>query len=171
MKASDDPRNVPVTFEAEGKPGDIRTFQLRPPMLILCPNGETDTDKLGQPLATYVAMAGFGRDAGTFPLSDPRAGMWGYDRVTTLDDVKKTKDATIHVIETASDRGSWYRGGPATVRGFVPGGKTPIGKNGQFGGYHPGLAMTLFADGRVQPLSEKTEESVFAGMATITAEK
>jgi prepilin-type processing-associated H-X9-DG protein len=97
--------------------------------------------------------------------------MWGYDRVTTLDDVKKTKDATIHVIETASDRGSWYRGGPATVRGFVPGGKTPIGKNGQFGGYHPGLAMTLFADGRVQPLSEKTEESVFAGMATITAEK
>lgn len=172
MKPSDDPRNVPLTFKAEGKEGDgIMTFQLRPPMGTICPNGKTETDKLGQPLATYVGMAGVGRDAAAFPLTNPRAGMWGYDRVTTLDDVKRPQDAVIHVIETATDRGSWYRGGPATVRGVVPGDKPLIGKDGQFGGFHPGVAMTLFVDGHVEALSKRVDATVLRKMATIAADK
>jgi prepilin-type processing-associated H-X9-DG protein len=170
-KASDDTQNIPVRFEADDKGGRLREYELQPPLAIHCPNGETQTDALGQPLATYVGMAGLGRDTPTLPLTNPRAGMWGYDRVTTLDDVKGPHDAVIHVIETAADRGSWYRGGPATVRGFVPGDKPAIGKNGQFGGFHPGVAMTLFVDGHVEPLSEDIDEAVFSGMATIAGKK
>lgn len=167
---SDRIENLPKPFETTDKMGKPYTWRFGMP-LVTCPNGEEQVDLADQPLAAYVGMSGIGQDSATFPLTNPRAGMWGYDRVTTRDDVKNPQAAVIHVIETAVDRGSWYRGGPATVRGFVPGDKPAIGKNGQFGGFHPGVAMTLFVDGHVEPLSERVDATVFSRMATIAGKK
>lgn len=167
MKPSDDARNVPTTFEAQNAVAETTTFHFGVPASSICPNGIDDTGALKQPLATYVGMAGVGRNAAELPLPHKRAGMWGYDRLTTQADVEKTAASTIHVIETAAHRGSWYRGGPATVRPYLDDGWRPIGKDGQFGGFHRGVAMTLFADGSVKPLSHSIDKRVFRSMATI----
>jgi len=168
---SDEAANVPLTYEVDWKDEGVQTFDFGAPFGMICPNGVEETDKLRQPLATYIGMAGVGKDAATLPVTHKRAGMWAYDRMTTKSDVKKTAAGTIHLIETAANRGSWYRGGPATVRPYRDDGEPPIGRNRQFGGLHPHVAMTLFADGSVKPLSESVDRTVFLSMATITADE
>ena len=53
------------------------------------------------PLAVthFVGMAGVGPDAATLPKSDPRAGIMGYDRQTSPEDVKDGLSNTIFMIE------------------------------------------------------------------------
>lgn len=165
-KASDREENLPADFDYIDNGGTQRTARFEDRAVLNCPNGEQDTDEREHRLATYVGMAGLGNAAATLPADHKHAGMWGYDRVTVLSNVPAS-ESTIQVIETGTDRGSWYRGGPATVRPFVENSGQPIGDGGQFGGLHPGGAMTLFADGHVKFLSNMTEPAVFKSMTTI----
>jgi len=171
--SSDDPSNLPLTYRG-GVVGNLSstvTARLQAPFFILCPDAPTETDTSQQALATYVGMAGIGLDAPSLSAGDERAGIWGYDRQTTRTQLEQGAANTIWVIETASDRGSWLSGGPATVRPIIPGTELPIGRGRQFGGFHSGGSMTLLADGSARFLSDSTTTSVFERMATITSER
>jgi prepilin-type N-terminal cleavage/methylation domain-containing protein len=71
-----------------------------------------------QSVTNYVGVAGVGADAAALPADSPRAGVFGYDRGLTIDQVKDGTSNTAMVIETGDQVGPWMRGGPTTVRGL-----------------------------------------------------
>ena len=97
-----------------------------------------DASTAGLVPASYIGIAGVGTDAPLLPKSDPRAGIFGYDRVCSLADIKDGVANTMLLAETAKVSGSWLQGGPATVRGLDPAQKPYLGPNRQFGGMHRG---------------------------------
>jgi prepilin-type processing-associated H-X9-DG protein len=95
----------------------------------------------------YVGMAGVGPNAAALPLSDPMAGVFGYDRTVRDADLTAGTSQTLLALETTRDNGPWAAGGPATVRGLDPGDAPYIGPSRAFGGAHPDGLNALFADG------------------------
>ena len=129
----------------------------------------TDQDfVVGGPLSTaYVGIAGLGLDAPLLAKSNPRVGVFGYDRVTTLVDIKDGTANTMVVAETAIVSGSWLQGGPATVRGVDPARKPYLGPNCQFGGLHQGGAWVAMADGSVRWVKDSIAPAAFEALATM----
>jgi prepilin-type processing-associated H-X9-DG protein len=103
-------------------------------------------------LTTYVGFAGVGADAATLPLSDPRAGFFGYDRLLTEKELQALRGEanTAVAIETAFENGPWAAGGFPTVRGLPPDEPFCIGPGRAFGGIHRTGANVLFADASVR---------------------
>ena len=116
---------------------------------------------------SYIGIAGLGLDAPVLPKSDPRAGIFGYDRRTTLADIKDGTAGTMLLVETAAVRGSWLQGGPATVRGLDPAHTPYIGPGRQFGGLHRGVACAAMADGSVKMISDSISPKVFEALSTM----
>ena len=102
------------------------------------PLSQSSASTAGLVPASYIGIAGVGTDAPLLPKSDPRAGIFGYDRVCSLADIKDGVANTMLLAETAKVSGSWLQGGPATVRGLDPAQKPYLGPNRQFGGMHRG---------------------------------
>jgi hypothetical protein len=122
----------------------------------------------GLPLPTsYVGIAGVGADAPLLPKSDRRAGVFGYDRRTTMADIKDGVANTMLIAETASVSGSWMQGGPATVRGLDPAKKPYIGPGRQFGGLHRGSVCVAMADGAVRIVHDSISPNVFEALSTM----
>jgi hypothetical protein len=164
-KSSAEPANVPRVYTA-GK-GEMLTIPLHAPFGTICPSAPQVLDALQQPLATYVGMAGIGSAAPFARSGDPDVGIWGYDRQTAQNEIDDAAH-TILVIETSSDRGSWYRGGPATVRPMFPNNEPFIGPKLQFGGYHARSALTVLADGSVRVLDGHIDPHSFRTMCLST---
>ena len=101
------------------------------------------------------------------PSKHPRAGVFGYDRATRIEDITDGTNQTMMLIETARDHKSWTAGGPSSVRGVDPATRPYIGRNRSFGGYHPGGANVAFADGSVRFLRESIAPAVFEALSTI----
>lgn len=116
---------------------------------------------------SFIGIAGVGTDAPLLPKSDPRAGVFGFDRTTTLADIKDGAANTMFLAETAKVSGSWLQGGPATVRGLDPAKKPYLGPNRQFRGLHRGGAWVAMADGSVRWVSDSISPSVFEALSTI----
>jgi prepilin-type processing-associated H-X9-DG protein len=114
----------------------------------------------------YLGIAGVGKDAATLPKDDPKAGIFGYDRKITFNDIKDGTYLTLMVVETAWPRGAWTAGGPDTVRGLDPEDSPYMGSQGPFGGNHSGGTNTLFADGSVHFLKAPFDPATFEAMAT-----
>lgn len=114
----------------------------------------------------YVGIAGVGVDAPGLPLGHPRAGIFGYDRVTTLADIRDGASETMMVIETARDNGRWTAGGPSSVRGLDPARQPYIGKGRQFGGTHRSGANVLYADGSVHFVADTVHRALLEARAT-----
>ena len=129
----------------------------------------TDQDLvLGCPSPTaYVGIAGLGLDAPLLAATDPRAGVFGYDRVTTLAEISDGTANTMVVAETAIVSGCWLQGGPATVRGVDPARKPYLGPKCQFGGLHQGGAWVAMADGSVRWVKDSVAPAAFEGLSTI----
>ena len=68
------------------------------------------TGKL-QPMS-YIAIAGVGADAPLVPKRDPRAGVFGYDRQTTLADIKDGAATTMMIAETTQAQRFMVSGRP-----------------------------------------------------------
>ena len=137
--------------------------------VVHCPSNENVFDASGCELSSYVGMAGLGLDAVELPLEDPRAGIFGYDRLTSLDAITDGTATTMAVVETAESNGPWKAGGPATVRGLDPSRQPYIGPGHQFGGTHQGGAMVAFADGSVRFIRATIDPKVFEALSTIAA--
>jgi len=122
-------------------------------------------------LLSYVGIAGLGQDAPVLPKGHPRAGVFGYDRVTRLSDIVDGASNTMMVAETAQGNGPWTAGGPTSVRGLDPSRQPYLGKGRRFGGTHRGGANVLFADGAVRFVRERVSPEVFENLSTIFHEE
>jgi prepilin-type processing-associated H-X9-DG protein len=142
------------------------------PLVFHCPSTPSAE---GIPMPTsYVGVAGLGESAAELPLTDRRIGVFGYDRTTSLKDIKDGASETLMVAEVA-DGGAFTAGGHATVRGLAAG-SPYLGAGGQFSGSHSDgksyrsssvLTNVLFADGHIRPLSDAVSPTLFEALATI----
>lgn len=127
---------------------------------------------IDQPLAAthFVGMAGVGPDAAYLPKSDPRAGIFGYDRQTAPDDVKDGLSNTIFMIEADKALlGPWLAGGGSTVRGTSMAGND-VGRRGGFSS--PSYSgkngvWVMMADGSTRFLSKDVSPEVFKALCTM----
>ncbi len=119
----------------------------------------------------YVGIAGVGLDAAEYRADDPDKaklrGVFGYDRVTTLKDIKDGLSNTIVAVQVPPDHKSpWIAGGGSTVRGvsedldcvrpFVC--TKYQGKDGTF---------AIMADGKVRFIPANIAPKTFQAMCTI----
>ena len=129
-------------------------------------------------MGSYVGMAGLGKDAALLPRTDPKAGVFGYDRVTKLSDVTDGLSTTMMVMETNFENGPWAAGGFPTVRGIDPDGSNYLGFTGQFGSLHrtqdtipfkvyPECSNCLFVDTSARALAKSIDPTTFEALATI----
>jgi hypothetical protein len=127
---------------------------------------------INEPLAAthFVGMAGVGPDAAYLPKSDPRAGIFGYNRQTSLEDIKDGLSNTIFMIEADKALvGPWIAGGGATVRGTSNAGND-VGRPGGFSspdfGGKKGV-WVLMADGSARYLTKDISPDVFKALCTM----
>jgi len=133
---------------------------------VFCPRD--NSVRFGNPWTTsYIGIAGVGADAPLFPKSDPRSGVFGYDRQTTPADIKDGLATTMLIAESGRSNGQWLQGGPSTVRGLDPANTPYVGPGRQFGGFHPGCVLIAFADGSVRLVDERTVPKVFEALSTM----
>ena len=135
---------------------------VRIPIFINPAVGETDV----LAPAHYVGITGYGKDCEKLPAGHARAGVFGFDRKVTLDDVSKADGGgqTLMITEANEPYGSWLAGGSATLRGFKeqPYIDGPDGIGSPFGGiFHAG-----FVDGSVRSFSKDIDPTVLEALST-----
>jgi hypothetical protein len=146
-------------------------------LVCLCPSW-SDPAARNSAKTSYVGIAGVGRDAAMIPdfhpplliPKDPNAGMFGYDRWTSRNDVTRGLGHTMMVVEMARENGPWAQGGPATLRGIDPDDNPPIGYGRPFGGLHPGGVRVLFADGSARIVNDAVSPKEWLEQARISAD-
>lgn len=165
----DSPQNLPPEINKLDGPdrGERVQTEVAAVPAWICPASDVRTTPEGLGIASYVGIAGIGRDAAELPLGDPMAGIWGYDRQTPTHQITDGLEPTLLLAETARDVGPWTAGGPGTVRGVEPNRPPMLGKGGQLGGLHPDGANVLFANSNGAFLSAAIDPHVLAAMTTI----
>lgn len=113
----------------------------------------------------FVGIAGLGSNAAKLPLSDKRAGAFGYDRRVTMADVTDGLSNTMFLAETHHNLGPWIQGGPSTIRGVDINDRPYIGDYRQFGSNRG--CLILLGDGSVRDLNPAIAPEVFEAMSTI----
>jgi hypothetical protein len=115
-----------------------------------------------------VGLSGIDPDAILLPLDSPRAGLFGYDRTVSVDNVAVGQSYLMVAAETALDNGPWIAAGRAAVRGVDPDQSPLIGEGRPFGGFHfsfllrtPGL-NTLNLDSSVHYFTDEIPPLDFA---------
>src|SRR5262249_22672845 len=108
-KAWDAAENCPPRWRLKG---EGREELMGEQKLLLCPASPVQPAPHLPSLTHYRGIAGVGEDAAELPLSDRRAGFFGYDRKLTRDDIKDGMSTTIAVVEVA-DGEPWTAGGRA----------------------------------------------------------
>lgn len=119
----------------------------------------------------FVGMAGVGMDAASYdekedPALAKKLGIFGYDRVTKVEDITDGLPSTIALIQVpAAYKNPWLAGGGCTVRGCPETGcvkpfvsEQPDGKKG---------AIAIMADGAVRFIPDNIPDEVFKAMCTI----
>jgi prepilin-type processing-associated H-X9-DG protein len=118
----------------------------------------------GLPVTECVGMAGVGADGPMLPVTSPRAGVFAYDRVTRIDDIKDGTSNTIAISDCNKDLGSWAAGGRATIRSLT---KQPYIDGPDGLGGHPEGCQVGFADGSVRFISKSIDAKTFEALMTI----
>jgi len=116
------------------------------------------------PAGHFVGVAGVGADAPRLEKSHPRAGIWGYERRTTVDDVKDGLSNTLLLLGREQQLHSWADGAHS-VRGLSA--EPYVGGPDGFGTGHPDGMYGLLADGSVKFLSKETAPVVFRRYAAM----
>lgn len=117
----------------------------------------------GYPASHYVGIAGVGPDAAQLDHRSARAGIFGHDRRTRLEDIRDGAANTLLVLGVRDQLGSWGAGGQATVRSLT---REPYinGPDG-FGSGAADSMYALMADGRVVSISDKFDPRIMRRMA------
>ncbi|MBS0261013.1 MAG: hypothetical protein JSS02_03580, partial [Planctomycetes bacterium] len=118
----------------------------------------------GFPATHFVGVAGLGELAAELPAADVRAGIFGYDRRTRLEDLHRGASQTLCVLGVYDHLGSWAAGGSPTVRGLA---REPYvnGPDG-FGTGDVDAMSVLMADGSVRSLSRDMDPRLLRALAT-----
>jgi hypothetical protein len=131
----------------------------------ICPANPARADANLPCRTNYLGVAGVGEGAAELPLSDPRAGFFGYDRQLSAKDITDGEANTLMLAE-AVDGGPWTAGGKATVRGLAADGRPYLGQGGQFTSLHRATNVA-FADASVRPLTAAVSPRVLEALATV----
>jgi len=112
----------------------------------------------------YVGVAGVGADAPRLPKDNPRAGVFGFNRTTSPDDIPDGASNTLAVLGVVEHQGAWASGGRPTVRPLT---QAPYvnGPDG-FGSGQPDGMTAGMADGSVRFLSKEIDPRVMEQLAT-----
>lgn len=128
-------------------------------------------DGLGPPLAAthFAGMSGIeerrNEVAAELPRTDPRAGIFGYDKVARFSEISDGLAQTIMMIGTGEVVAPWVEAGGATIRGA----RQPyFDKFTGFGsrGLKSG-AYVMFADGSARVISANIDPEIFKAMCTM----
>lgn len=119
----------------------------------------------GFPVTHYVGLAGVGDDAAMLPKDSPRAGVFGYNRSTRIEDIRDGASNTIALMGVRDDLGPWAAGGRGTVRALT---RRPYvnGPDGFGSGLPHGMSVAM-ADGSVRFLSADVDPQIVEQLATI----
>lgn len=119
----------------------------------------------GLPATHYAGMAGVGAGAAALPKDDPRAGIFGEGRSTSIVDVRDGLANTILLIGIAGDPAPWAAGGAPTMRGVT---QEPYvnGPDGFGTGQVEGMYVAM-ADGSVRFLARELEPVLMRRMAAM----
>ncbi|WZO98516.1 DUF1559 domain-containing protein [Isosphaeraceae bacterium EP7] len=134
---------------------------------LTCPKCPMTTTAGGFATTSYVGIAGVGADAPILAAGHPRAGIFGYTRVTRMADLKDGAARTMMLAETGLNNGCWMSGGSSTIRSADPAQRPYIGAGRPFGGFHEGGANVAFADGSVRFIRGTIDPAVFEALTTI----
>ena len=119
----------------------------------------------GYPASHFAGITGVGPDAAFIPKDHPRAGIFGKDRKTRIEDIRDGLAQTMLVAGVRNGLGSWARAGAATTRSF----STEPYINGPDGfgtGQLDGM-FVLMADGSIKFLSRDVDPAVVRHMAAM----
>lgn len=123
-------------------------------------------------LTHYVGLTGIDPKAADLPKEDPRAGLFGYERIIGIDDITAGTSFTLLAAETTRDNGPWAAGGTATARGLDPAESHYIGWGRPFGGCHRAgesdVLEALYADGAVRFITATVAPEIFRASARIS---
>jgi hypothetical protein len=121
--------------------------------------------KADPPVTNYVGMAGVGADGPDLPVTSPRAGCFGYNRVTKMSDITDGTSNTVMISEASKNPGPWAAGGRSTLRSLTA--EPYINGPDGIGDSHEGGCLMGFADGSVRFISDKTDPKTLRGLMTI----
>lgn len=138
-------------------------MKARVPVFIHPNVGDDPSSKHGQ--AHYVGIAGVGKDAPTLPVTDRKAGVFGYNRICRIRDILDGTSNTIGVTEASKDFGPWGAGGPSSIRALTK--KPYINGPDGIGSRHVGGLNVLMMDGSVRFVSENIDPDLFEKLTTI----
>lgn len=112
-----------------------------------------------------VGITGVGAEAGYFPLSDPRAGLFNFRQPVKKEDVSDGLSNTLALLPVQAKRGPWAAGGYSTARGLTarPYVEGPDG----FGSGYPLGMLAVMADGSVRFVRRDVDPRVLEQLATI----
>ena len=114
---------------------------------------------------TYVGIAGVGEKGPTLPANHPKAGIFAYDRETSIRDITDGTSNTLMTSEAAKELGPWAQGGKSTIRALTK--KPYINGPDGLGGYHTGAMAVGMADGSVRFLGENIDPELMEKFATM----
>jgi len=117
------------------------------------------------PATHFAGVAGVGADAADLPIGHPRAGIFGNNRTTRMEDIRDGASNTAMVVGVTGELGSWAAAGKPTVRAFT---QEPYvnGPDG-IGTGSPDRMMVLMADGSVREISAKIDPRIVRRMAAM----
>lgn len=118
----------------------------------------------GFPASHYVGVSGVGADAAELPKSHPRAGVFGYDRRTTREDIQDGTSNTLLMVGVQDHPPAWASG-TGSVRGLTA--EPYLGGPDHFGTGQADGMLVLMADGSVKFLSQATDPKVMRRMAAM----
>jgi prepilin-type processing-associated H-X9-DG protein len=142
----------------------VRDLRVR---VFFCPAQPGDLPRLHPGYSSYVGFAGIDPEAADLPTSDPRAGMFGYERVVRAADVAAGTSYTLLATETTIGNGPWLTATRAAFRGLEPEATAYLGPERAFGGCHSGGANCLRVDGSVAFLGNRIHADVFRSLVTL----
>ena len=119
-------------------------------------------------LTHFVGMAGIEDSrnvvAGKLPRTDPRAGIFGYDKIAAMSEITDGTSSTIMVIGNGELANPWVMGGGATIRGA----RQPyFDKLTGFGSRGKGGPVAIMADGSIRMINTNVDPAVFRAMCTM----
>jgi hypothetical protein len=131
----------------------------------LNPSVDRLTGAENYPATHFAGVSGVGADAADLPINHPRAGIFGNNRNTRMQDIRDGASNTLMVVGVTGELGSWAASGTPTMRALT---REPYinGPDG-IGTGSPDRMLVLKADGSVQEFSAKTDPRILRRMAAM----
>jgi hypothetical protein len=130
----------------------------------------SDANQLG--ITNFIGVSGVGFASGEYSADNKKSGIFGYERITKIEDIKDGPANTIALLLIKQNKNHpWIAGGGASIAGISEGPdalapflvleKTNRNKEKEFTG------IAIMADGKIREISNKISPEIFRAMCTI----